>query len=83
MDPDLQMFVEIDGDRYPIDKETFKADIQYYIQNKYKFENGNKIRNREIADSFLEEVKYQNINEELLDNLITAVNEAADKYTGC
>lgn len=83
IDPDLQMFVEIDGDRYPIDKETFKADIQYYIQNKYKFENGNKIRNREIADSFLEEVKYQNINEELLDNLITAVNEAADKYTGC
>ena len=83
IDPDLQMFVEIDGDRYPIDKETFKADIQYYIQNKYKFENGNKIRNREIADSFLEEVKYQNINEELLDNLITAINEAADKYTGC
>ena len=38
---------------------------------------------KEVADSFLEEVKYQNVNEELLDNLITAINEAADKYTGC
>lgn len=83
IDPDLQMFVELEGERIPIDKETFKKDIQYYIQNKYIFKDGNKVRNREVADSFLEEVLYQNVNEELLDNLITAVNEAADKYTGC
>ena len=82
-DSDMQMYIDMSGDRFEINKESFKADIQFYIQNKYKFVDGNKIRNKEIADSFLEEVQYQNVNEELLDNLITAVNEAADKYTGC
>ena len=82
-DPDMQMYIDMSGDRFEIDKESFKADVQFYIQNKYKFVDGNKIRNKEVADSFLEEVKYQNVNEELLDNLITAINEAADKYTGC
>lgn len=73
-DPDLQMFAEIGGENVPIDKETFKADIQDYIQNKKK---------EKLADTFLEEFKYQNINEELLDTLMTAINEAADNYTGC
>ena len=69
-DPDLQMTTEFG----PISKEDFKADIQDYIQNKKK---------EKLADTFLEEVKYQNVNEELLDTLITAINQAANNYTGC
>lgn len=69
-DPDLQMTTEFG----PVTKDDFKADIQDYIQNKKK---------EKLADTFLEEVKYQNINEELLDTLMTAINQAADNYTGC
>lgn len=74
IDKDLQMFVEIGGKNEIITKEGFKADIQDYIQNK---------KTEKLANTFLEEFKYQNVNEELLDTLMTAINQAADNYTGC
>ena len=69
-DPDLQMTTEFG----PVTKEGFKTDIQDYIQNK---------KTEKLANTFLEEFKYQNVNEELLDTLMTAINQAADNYTGC
>ena len=69
-DKDLQMTTEFG----PVTKESFKIDIQDYIQNK---------KTEKLADTFLEEFKYQNVNEELLDTLMTAINQAADNYTGC
>ena len=69
-DKDLQMTTEFG----PVTKESFKTDIQDYIQNK---------KTEKLADTFLEEFKYQNVNEELLDTLMTAINQAADNYTGC
>lgn len=76
-DKDLQMTTEFG----PVTKEDFKADIQYYIQNKYIIKEGKKKRNPDVPDSFQE--LYNNINEELLDTLMTAINQAADNYTGC
>ena len=69
-DPDLQMTTEFG----PVTKEGFKTDIQDYIQNK---------KTEKLANTFLDEFKYQNVNEELLDTLMTAINQAADNYTGC
>ena len=76
-DSDLQMTTELG----PVSKEDFKTDIQYYIQNKYIIKEGKRKRNPDIPDTFQE--LYDNINEELLDTLMTAINEAADNYTGC
>ena len=58
----------------PVTKEQFIADVKDYIENK---------KSEKLADTFQAEFQYQNINEVLLDDLLTAINEAADKYVKC
>ena len=57
-----------------ITKEQFKADVKDYIENK---------KAERLKDTFQEEFQYENINEMLLDPILTAINEAADKYVRC
>lgn len=68
--PDLQMIAF----ETPVTKEQFIADVKDYIENK---------KSEKLADTFQAEFQYQNINEVLLDDLLTAINEAADKYVKC
>ena len=72
--PNLQMSFESLTGTTIVTKQQFRSDAIDYIENK---------KSEKLADTFQEEFQYQNMNEILLDDILTAINEAADKYVKC